>query len=53
MSCVLKGGLSRSWLDLAVVEMTLRVDVQPAPGLVVLVPASTVRRRIECCGPSL
>jgi hypothetical protein len=27
---LLKGGLSRYWLRLAVVELTLRVDVQPA-----------------------
>ena len=37
MSRVFKGGLSRSWLNLPVVELTLRIDVQPSSSLIVLV----------------
>jgi hypothetical protein len=37
VACVLKGSLTCCRLDLAVVKLSLRVDVQPSSSLIVLV----------------
>jgi hypothetical protein len=49
MSGVFKGGLSRSWLNMPVVELTLWIDVQPSSSLIVLVNTTKARRPLTGC----
>jgi hypothetical protein len=53
MSRVFKGGLSRSWLDLPVVELTLRVDVRKRVVLAGCTSGGAGFRMIVCLKRSL